>query len=93
MPRPQLLRDGSFEDALDGCIERGIELGIALLGRQPFDQRPREARHHAVILAQPLVCFFPRIPPEAQPPVQLWDVGRNRRRSRAAPEGELSMTR
>ena len=32
-----------------------------LLGRQPVEQRPRKARHDAVIPAQPVVGFFPRI--------------------------------
>ena len=61
MPRPQLLRAGRLVDPLNGRIQHGIELGIGLLGRQPLDQRPREARHDAVIPAQAVVGFCLRI--------------------------------
>ena len=56
-----LLNRGGLKDALNGCIQQGVELGIGLLGRQSLDQRPREARDDAVIPAQALVGFFPRI--------------------------------
>ena len=56
-PCPQLLRAGRLVDPLNGRIQHGIELGIGLLGRQPLDQRPREARHDAVIPAQAVVGF------------------------------------
>ena len=49
---------GRFEDAPNGCIQQGVVLRIGLLGRQPFDQRPREARDHTVIPPQALVAFF-----------------------------------
>src|SRR5262249_30089407 len=52
---------GRFKDTLNGSIQHGIELSIGLLGRQPFYQRPRKARHDAVIPAEPLVGFFPRV--------------------------------
>src|SRR5215510_13155319 len=52
---------GRFKDTLNRCIQHGVELGIGLLGRKPFYQRPRKARHDAVIPAEPLVGFFPRI--------------------------------
>src|SRR5215470_1027910 len=51
-------RVGRLEDAANGCIEHGVELGIGLLGRQALDQRPGKARHDAVISPQPLVAFL-----------------------------------
>ena len=48
----QRLGVGRLEDALDGCVQHGVELGIGLLGCQPLDQRPREACHDAVIPAR-----------------------------------------
>src|SRR6266581_2601463 len=50
-----------LEDTLNGSIQQGVELSIGLLSRQPFYQRPRKARHDAVIPAQAVVSFFPRI--------------------------------
>src|SRR4029077_14952395 len=52
---------GRLKDTLNGSIQHGVELSIRLLGRQPFYQRPRKARHDAVIPAQAGVGFFPRI--------------------------------
>src|SRR5215831_5252304 len=49
---------GGSEDALNGCIQQGVKLGLALLGGQAFDQRPREARNYALIPAEPVVAFF-----------------------------------
>lgn len=49
------------ENALNGFIEHGIELSIRLLSRQPFNQRAGKAGDHAMIFAQTIVCFFPRI--------------------------------
>src|SRR5215467_5431002 len=56
-----LLSVGRFKDTLNRCIQHGVELGSGLLGRKPFYQRPRKARHDAVIPAKALVGFFPRI--------------------------------
>src|SRR5882724_9668456 len=52
---------GRVKDALNRCVEQGVELGFGLLGGQPLDQRPRKARHHAVIPPQARVAFFPCI--------------------------------
>src|SRR6266487_961026 len=52
---------GCLVDALDRFIEEPVELGIGLLGRQPFYERPRKARHDAVIPAHAVVGFLPRI--------------------------------
>src|SRR5437868_6408493 len=52
---------GRLEDALNRCIQQGVVFGIGLLGRQPLDQRPRKARHDAVIPPQAPVAFFPRV--------------------------------
>ena len=52
---------GRLKDTLHVCIQPGVELRIGLLGRQPLDQRPRKARHDAVIPAQAPVGF-PGIP-------------------------------
>ena len=49
------------ENALNGFIEHSIELSIRLLSRQPFNQRAGKAGDHAMIFAQTIVCFFPRI--------------------------------
>jgi hypothetical protein len=49
------------KNALNGFIEHGIELSIRLLSRQPFNQRAGKAGDHAMIFAQTIVCFFPRI--------------------------------
>lgn len=51
------LPNGRFEDALDGCIEHGVELHVGLLGLESLDQRSRKAGHDAVMLAQPIVGF------------------------------------
>ena len=53
------LRIRCVENALNGFIEHGIELGVRLLSRQPFNQRPGKAGDHAMIFAQTIVCFFP----------------------------------
>src|SRR5260370_5212760 len=50
-----LLGVGRVEDTLNGFLQHRVELSNGLLGRQPFQQRPRKARHHAVISAQPVV--------------------------------------
>src|ERR1700730_11893646 len=52
---------GRLKDTPNGCIQQGVKLGIGLLGRQPLDQRPRKARHDAVVPAQAVVAFFPCI--------------------------------
>src|SRR5215469_16792988 len=52
---------GRLKDALDGFIQQGVVLGIGLLGQQPLYERPRKARHDAVVPTQPIVAFFPRI--------------------------------
>src|SRR5207249_8900589 len=49
------------ENALNGFIEHSIELSVRLLSRKPFNQRPGKAGDHAMIFAQTIVCFFPRI--------------------------------
>src|SRR5215475_5609816 len=49
------------EDTLNGFLQHSVELSIGLLGGQPFDQRPRKARHHTVISAQPIVGVLLRI--------------------------------
>src|SRR5215510_10757577 len=53
---------GRLKDTLDVGIQPGVELRIGLLGRQSLDQRPRKARHDAVIPAQAVVGFVPCIP-------------------------------
>ena len=53
---------GRLKDTLHVGIQPGVERRIGLLGHQPLDQRPRKARHDAVIPAQAVVGFFPRIP-------------------------------
>src|SRR5262249_36181751 len=45
---PFTLHGGGLEDALNRLIQPGVKLGLGLLGRQPCDQRPREARHDSV---------------------------------------------
>src|SRR5258705_13913686 len=55
-------RVGRLKDAVNGCIEHRVELSIGLLGRQPLDQGPGKARHHAVIPPQALVAFLSCIP-------------------------------
>src|SRR5215510_6818226 len=57
----RLLSVGRFKDTLNRCIQHGVELGSGLLGRKPFYQRARKARHDAVISAKALVGFFPCI--------------------------------
>src|SRR5437870_1927965 len=52
---------GRLKDTLSVCIQQGVELSIGLPGRQALYQRPRKARHDAVIPAQAVVGFFPRI--------------------------------
>src|SRR5438477_7373333 len=49
------------ENALNGFIEHSVELSVRLLSRQPFNQRPGKTGDHAMIFAQAIVCFFPRI--------------------------------
>ena len=49
------------ENALNGFIEHSIELSVRLLSRQPLNQRTGKAGDHAMIFAQTIVCFFPRI--------------------------------
>src|SRR5438552_5683851 len=51
-------RVGRFENALNGRVQLGVALGIGLLGRQSLDQRPRKARHDALIPAQAFVALF-----------------------------------
>src|ERR1044071_9912609 len=55
-----ILRIGCLEDALNRSTQLVIELGIGLLRGQPFRQRTRKARHHAVIPAQAVVGIGPR---------------------------------
>src|SRR6516225_7042285 len=43
--------DGRLIDSLNGGSQRSVELGIGLMDRQPFQQGPREARHHPVSIA------------------------------------------
>src|SRR5262245_14804770 len=57
----RLLGVGRLIDTLHGCIQHGVELGIRLLGRKPLYQRPRKARHDAVIPSETLVGVFPSI--------------------------------
>ena len=59
--RPLILSIGRIKDALNEFIQHGVELSIGLLGRQPFDQRPRKTRDEAVISAQTVVGLFPLI--------------------------------
>ena len=54
---------GRFKDALNRYIQHGIILRIGLLDRQPFHQRPREARHDAVIPTEAGIAFFQGVPP------------------------------
>jgi hypothetical protein len=49
------------ENALNGFIQHSIELSMRLLSRQPFNQGAGKAGDHAMIFAQTIVCFFPRI--------------------------------
>ncbi len=49
------------ENGLNGFIEHTIEFSVRLLSRQPFNQRPGKTGDHAMIFAQTIVCFFPRI--------------------------------
>src|SRR4030095_12986052 len=42
---------GCLKDTLNGLIQHGVELGIGLLGREPFCQGPGKARENAVIPA------------------------------------------
>src|SRR5262249_45046764 len=53
---------GRLKDTLHVGIQPCVELRIGLLGRQSLNQRPRKARHNAVIPAQAVVGFVPRIP-------------------------------
>src|SRR4051812_32280656 len=49
------------EDGLNGLVERGIELGVALLRRQALGQRAREAGDHAVVRGQLGAGVLPRV--------------------------------
>src|SRR4029077_14321982 len=55
------LDSGRLIDTLNGLIQHGVELGIRLLGREPFCKSPRKAGDNAVIPAQAVVGFVPRI--------------------------------
>src|SRR4029077_7214944 len=55
------LDSGRLKDTLNGLIQHGVELSIGLLGREPFCKSPRKAGDDAVIPAQAVVGFFPRI--------------------------------
>src|SRR4029078_4816244 len=52
---------GCVENALDRFIKHGIEIGVGLLSAQPFNQRAGEARDHAMLFAQTIVCLVPGI--------------------------------
>src|SRR5262249_13516698 len=52
------LVSGRLEDALNRFIQQSVVLGLGLLDRQPLYQRPRKARHDAVIPTQAVVAFF-----------------------------------
>src|SRR6516165_1362780 len=52
---------GRLEYTLNGFVNDGVELGIGLLGREPFGEGSRKARGHAVIPAQAVIGLFPRI--------------------------------
>src|SRR5215831_8231788 len=54
-------RGGRLKDTLNEFIQHGVELSIGLLGQQPLYQRSRKTRHDAVIPAQTVVGFFPRV--------------------------------
>src|SRR5262245_43061804 len=65
--------NGRLEDALNRAIQHGVKLRSGLLGRQALDERPREAGHDAVIPAEAIVAFSPRIPPRQRDHFQnLW---------------------
>src|SRR5215831_15468898 len=53
---------GLVKDTLNEFIQRGVELSLGLLSRQPFYEGTRKTRHNAVIPAQAGVGFFPPIP-------------------------------
>ena len=54
--RPRLastrLRPGRGEDAVDRVPQSGVKLGVALVHRQPFGERPREAGDQAMVCGQ-----------------------------------------
>src|SRR6478735_6510683 len=52
---------GGVEDALDRRVEHGVELGVALLGREPLGERTREARDHPVVARQARVGLVTRV--------------------------------
>src|SRR5688500_19816831 len=54
-------------DALDRRIQALVELRIALLSRQAFRQRAREARDHPVLSRQALVRLVARVPTRSPP--------------------------
>src|SRR4029077_12863455 len=55
------LDSGRLIDTLNGLIQHGVELSIGLLRREPFCKSPRKAGDNAVIPAQAVVGFFPRV--------------------------------
>src|SRR5262249_17559560 len=61
-------RFGGPVDPLNRSTKPGVVLAVGLLGRQPLDQRPRKARHDAVIPRQAPVAFFPRVPARQRHP-------------------------
>ena len=52
---------GGLEDAPNGGLQPGVVFGVGLPGREPLDQRPREARHDAVVAPQARNAFFLRV--------------------------------
>src|SRR4029453_4284600 len=60
-PVSRCSRVGRLEDVLNRCFQPRVVLSIGLLGRESFDERTREARHHAVIPPQALVAFRLRV--------------------------------
>ena len=55
--REVLSGHGRVVDALDRGIEHPIEIGLALLGGQPFGESPGEARNDPVIPPQAGIAF------------------------------------
>src|SRR5438477_6758710 len=47
--RPTRSPGRRVEDLLDRLVQGGVEVGVALLGREAFGERPREAGDHPLV--------------------------------------------
>src|SRR3954451_8771110 len=59
---PDWLLGRGLEDLLDRLVQRGVEIGVALLGGEPLGQGPGEAGDHALVLGQLLAGVVAGVP-------------------------------